>query len=54
MTYACPAWKLAADICLLKLQRLQNKLLRIIGIFQSGHQSAICTQLSTFRVYAII
>jgi hypothetical protein len=27
MAYACPAWELAADIYLLKLQRLQNKVL---------------------------
>jgi hypothetical protein len=25
MTYACPAWELAADTYLVKLQRLQNK-----------------------------
>jgi hypothetical protein len=31
MTYACPAWEFAADTCLLKLQRLQNKVLRTIG-----------------------
>jgi hypothetical protein len=28
MTYACPAWEFAADSHLLKLQRLQNKVLR--------------------------
>jgi hypothetical protein len=28
MTYACPAWELAADSYLLKLQLLQNKVLR--------------------------
>jgi hypothetical protein len=28
MTYACTAWELAADTNLLKLQRLQNKVLR--------------------------
>jgi hypothetical protein len=33
MTYNCPAWELAADIYLLKLQRLQNKVLRTIGNF---------------------
>jgi hypothetical protein len=33
MTYACPAWEFAADNHLLKLQRLQNKLLRTIGNF---------------------
>jgi hypothetical protein len=33
MTYACPAWEFAADNYLLKLQRLQNKVLRTIGNF---------------------
>jgi hypothetical protein len=31
MTYAGPAWESAADIHLLKLQMLQNKVLRVIG-----------------------
>jgi hypothetical protein len=31
MTYACPTWELATDTYLLKLQRLQNNVLRIIG-----------------------
>jgi hypothetical protein len=33
MTYACPAWELAADTYLLKLQRLQNKFFPTIGNF---------------------
>jgi hypothetical protein len=33
ITYACPAWELAVDTYLLKLQRLQNKVLRTIGNF---------------------
>jgi hypothetical protein len=33
MTYACPTWQFAAVTQLLKLQRLQNKVLRIIGKF---------------------
>jgi hypothetical protein len=33
MTYACPAWEFAAEIHLLKLQLLQNKVLRTIGNF---------------------
>jgi hypothetical protein len=33
MTYACPAWEFAADTHLLKLLRLQNKVLRTIGNF---------------------
>jgi hypothetical protein len=35
MTCAWPAWELAADIYLLKLQRLQNKVLRTTGKFAS-------------------
>jgi hypothetical protein len=34
MTYACPAWEFAADTHLMKLQRLQNKVLRTVGKFQ--------------------
>jgi hypothetical protein len=34
MTYACPAWEFAAETYLLKLQRLQNKVLRTIGNLQ--------------------
>jgi hypothetical protein len=33
MTYACPAWEFAAEWHLLKLQKLQNKVLRTIGNF---------------------
>jgi hypothetical protein len=33
MTYACPAWKFAAECHLLKLQRLQNEVLRTIANF---------------------
>jgi hypothetical protein len=31
MTYACPTWEFAADTHLIKLQRLQNRVLRAIG-----------------------
>jgi hypothetical protein len=31
MTYACPVWEFAAETHLLKLQRLQNKVIRTIG-----------------------
>jgi hypothetical protein len=33
MTYACRAWEFAAECHLLKLQRLQNKILRTTGNF---------------------
>jgi hypothetical protein len=36
MTYAYPAWELAADTSPLKLQCLQNKVLRTIGNFPRG------------------
>jgi hypothetical protein len=31
MTYACPTWEFAADTHLMKLQRLQNRVLRSTG-----------------------
>jgi hypothetical protein len=31
MTYACPTWEFAADTHLMKLQRLQDRVLRSIG-----------------------
>jgi hypothetical protein len=54
MTYACPASELAADSYLLKLQRLQNKVLRTTGNFQGAHRSAICTRLSSFHMSTVI
>jgi hypothetical protein len=33
MTYACSAWEFAAECHLLKVQRLQNKVLRTISNF---------------------
>jgi hypothetical protein len=33
MTYVCLTWELAADTYFLKLQSLQNEVLRTIGIF---------------------
>jgi hypothetical protein len=34
LTYACPAWEFAADTHLLKLQRLQNKVIVYIPSFE--------------------
>jgi hypothetical protein len=34
MTYASPAWEFAADTHLIKLQRLQNKVLHTIGNYR--------------------
>jgi hypothetical protein len=31
MTYSCPTWEFEADTHLMKLQRLQNRVLRAIG-----------------------
>jgi hypothetical protein len=53
MTYACPAWELAADIYLCKLQRLQNKVLHTIANFQGAYRPARCTWLSKCRIYMI-
>jgi hypothetical protein len=36
MSYVCPAWEFSADTHLLKLQRLQNKVLRTTGKFPRG------------------
>jgi hypothetical protein len=36
MTYACPTWEFPADTHLLKLQRLQNKVLLTTGKFPKG------------------
>jgi hypothetical protein len=44
MTYASPAWEFGADTHLMKLQRLQNKLLRTIGSFPR------CTPVRDFHV----
>jgi hypothetical protein len=33
MSYACPAWDFAADTHLMKLQRLQNRVLSTSGTF---------------------
>jgi hypothetical protein len=39
ITYACPAWELAADTYLLKLRRLQNKVVRTIWKVSKVHTS---------------
>jgi hypothetical protein len=54
MTYASPAWELAANTHLLKLQRLQNKVLRTIWQVSKAHQSENCIRLSIFRTFKII
>jgi hypothetical protein len=41
MTYACPAWELATDAYLLKLQRLKTRFSAQLEIFQSAYRSAI-------------
>jgi hypothetical protein len=53
MAYACPAWGLPADAYLLNLQHLQNKVLRTTENFPTCTPTAICTRLSTFRMYTI-
>jgi len=46
MTYACPAREFAADRYLLKLQRLQNKILYTIDNLPRRTRPAICIWLS--------
>jgi hypothetical protein len=48
MTYACPAWELAADTYLLILRRLQNKVLRTIRNFPSC--TPVCDLHMTFNL----
>jgi hypothetical protein len=46
VTYACPAWEFAAD--LLKLQRLQNKVLRTTGNFP--RHTPVCELHKAFNI----
>jgi hypothetical protein len=48
MTYACPAWEFAAETYLLKLQRLQNKVLRTIGSFR--RHTSVCDMHMAFQI----
>jgi hypothetical protein len=54
MIYTCPASELVADIFLVKLRCLQNKVLRALETFQGARWSAICTWLSTFHMHTLI
>jgi hypothetical protein len=48
MTYACPTWEFAADTHLLKLWRLQNKVLRTIGNFP--RHTLVCVLHEAFSI----
>jgi hypothetical protein len=54
MTYVCPAWELAADTYLLKLQRLQIKVLPTIEIFPRCTSVRDLHMVSTFRIYRVM
>jgi hypothetical protein len=56
MTYACPAWEFAADTYLLKLQRLQNKVLKLHTgpRFIHGFQPSLCIRLYNNRQQAVV
>jgi hypothetical protein len=54
MTYVCPAWEFTADNHLLKLQRLQNTVLRTIENILKCTPVRDCTWLSNFRMHMII
>jgi hypothetical protein len=56
MTYACPAWEFAAETHLLKLQRVQNRIVRTIGNFprhtaEDMKKSFIITKM---KLYAML
>jgi hypothetical protein len=53
MTYTCPAWEFAAETYLLKLQRLQNKVLRAIGSFPRCTLVRDIHVASKFRTFMI-
>jgi hypothetical protein len=48
MTYACPAWEFAADTYLLKLQRLQHKVLITTGNFP--RHTPVCELHKAFTI----
>jgi hypothetical protein len=56
MTYAYPAWEFAADTHLMKLQRLQNKVLSTIGKFPRNtpiHDMHISLQIPYVYDYTV-
>jgi hypothetical protein len=54
MTYTCPAWEFVADTHLMKLQRLQNKVLRTIGKLQETPGFVICIYPYKVHTYTIL
>jgi hypothetical protein len=48
MTYVCPTWKFVADNHLLKLQCLQNKVLRTTGNFL--RHTSVCDLHMAFKL----
>jgi hypothetical protein len=48
MVYACPAWEYATDAHLLKLQRLQNRILHTGGKFDRRKPVSEMHMLSKF------
>jgi hypothetical protein len=48
MTYASPAWEFAADAHLMKLQRLQNRVLRTIG--NHPRRTPVCDLHMAFQI----
>jgi hypothetical protein len=48
MTYACPAWEYAADVHLVNLQRLQNRVLRAIG--NLDRRTMVCEMHVAFKI----
>jgi hypothetical protein len=48
MTYACPTWEYAADAHLLKLERLQNRVLRATG--NLDRRTMVCEMHVAFKI----
>jgi hypothetical protein len=48
MTYTCPSWEFVTENHLLKSQRLQNKVLRIIGSFP--RRTSVCDMHVAFHI----
>jgi hypothetical protein len=53
ITYACPAWEFAREWHLMKLQRMQNKVLHTSGNFLRHTSVAICIRLFIYRKFMI-
>jgi hypothetical protein len=54
ITYAYPAWELAADAYLLNCSTYKTRFSAPLEVFQGANRSAIYTRLSNLHLYTII